>query len=406
MLPTCVRMMTAVVLIASVWGCSRPTAELQPYQPPERDYAAPLPPGALALRKIGPEAYPDFGAGFHDQRGLREAIRYSLDYLAKPSSEAYYPYAEITHDQVVASLRRFLDILDEVDTPQALDAAIRREFDVYQSVGCDGRGTVFFTGYYTPIFDGRKERSGEFRYPLYGTPPDLVRSVPGGPVSRRRPDGGVDPSYPTRRQIESTRMLDGHEVAWLRTPFEAYVITVQGSAKLRLADGSFYELGYAGDNGHEYTPIAAAMVQDGVIKKSEISLQTLLAYFSAHPEQVHHYAWQNDRYVFFQPTPGGARGSLNTPVTAYRTLATDKEVFPRAALTFVRTDLPRDYNGTVRMLPYGGFGLDQDTGGAIRAAGRSDIYMGVGPGAEALAGRTGAEGALYYLFLKPSGSSD
>jgi membrane-bound lytic murein transglycosylase A len=46
------------------------------------------------------------------------------------------------------------------------------------------------------------------------------------------------------------------------------------------------------------------------------------------------------------------------------------------------------------------FMLDQDTGGAIRTAGRADIYLGTGPRAERLAGTTQAEGQLYYLFLK------
>lgn len=36
------------------------------------------------------------------------------------------------------------------------------------------------------------------------------------------------------------------------------------------------------------------------------------------------------------------------------------------------------------------------------AAGRCDVYLGVGPAAEALARRTGAEGALYYLFVRPA----
>jgi membrane-bound lytic murein transglycosylase A len=44
---------------------------------------------------------------------------------------------------------------------------------------------------------------------------------------------------------------------------------------------------------------------------------------------------------------------------------------------------------------------DQDTGGAINAPGRADIYMGEGPTAEILAGGQYAEGRLYYLFLKP-----
>jgi membrane-bound lytic murein transglycosylase A len=46
------------------------------------------------------------------------------------------------------------------------------------------------------------------------------------------------------------------------------------------------------------------------------------------------------------------------------------------------------------------FMLDQDTGGAIRAPGRCDLYLGTGPMAEILAGRQFAEGKLYYLFLK------
>ena len=44
--------------------------------------------------------------------------------------------------------------------------------------------------------------------------------------------------------------------------------------------------------------------------------------------------------------------------------------------------------------------LDQDTGGAIRAAGRCDIYMGIGPEAEGLSGRQLNEGRLYYLAVR------
>jgi hypothetical protein len=47
------------------------------------------------------------------------------------------------------------------------------------------------------------------------------------------------------------------------------------------------------------------------------------------------------------------------------------------------------------------FMMDQDTGGAIRAAGRADIYMGVGAAAEILAGNQFADGTFYYFVLKP-----
>ena len=44
--------------------------------------------------------------------------------------------------------------------------------------------------------------------------------------------------------------------------------------------------------------------------------------------------------------------------------------------------------------------MDQDTGGAIRAAGRCDFFLGTGPEVGELAGRTFSEGQLYYVFVK------
>jgi len=387
-------------LFGALFSCNEPTANLEPFKAPVgKDYSRPLPPGALALRKIGPEQYPDFSKGYHNLAGLEQAIQHSLNYLSKPSSQKYFPYGDISHARAVASLNHFLQVLHTVRSGAELDAVIRRDFDVYQSVGCDDLGTVYYTGYYTPIFEGRRQPDARFRYPLYGLPPDLVKGDEGVTLGRRTPDGRIVPYY-TRRQITEGGLLDGTEVAWLKDPFEAYVVTVQGSAKLRLADGSLYELGYAGNNGHEYTPIALRMINDGVIGRNELSLQTMLRYFSANPDKVNYYCLQNDRFVFFKELPGGPFGSLNVPVTPYRSIATDKEVFPRACLAFLNTTLPTTYGGSLQIGPYSGFALDQDTGGAIRAAGRCDVYMGIGPQAEATAGRTGAEGALYYIFVK------
>ncbi len=383
-----------------LWGCPKPVTEMEAFKPRSlKDYSKPLPPGALALRKIDPSRYPDFGLGFDNLAGLEQAIRNSLAYLAKPSSQKYFPYGDITHERAVRSLERFLDVIHAVNSPQELNQRIRNEFDVYQSVGCDDRGTVYFTGYYTPIFEGRRQRDGQYRYPLYGLPPDLVKDEEGTTLGRKRPDGGLDPVYPTRREIEQGRLLDGLEVAWVKDPFEAYVITVQGSAKLRQADSTIHEIGYSGNNGHEYTPIAEAMIQDGAIKREELSLQTLLHYFGQHRDHVYSYAWKNDRYVFFKDAPGGPFGSLGQPVTAFRSIATDKQVYPRACLAFLNTTMPTSYTSTAQG-PYSSFACDQDTGGAIRAAGRCDAFMGVGPTAEAIAGRTGAEGGLYYVFVK------
>jgi membrane-bound lytic murein transglycosylase A len=396
------RLVCAVAAVCSVGaliGCQRPIKE-ELWQPPKlgKDYARPLPPGQLALRKIPRERYPDFSRAYHDRAGLEQAIRHSLDYLSRPSSKRYFPYGDITHERAVASLKAFLDVLRDARSPEEFDRLIGERFDVYQSVGCDGDGTVYFTGYYTPIFEGRKTRDSTFCHPLYGLPADLVKDSEGQTLGRRTPEGQLAP-YWTRREIEERGLLKGREIAWLKDAFEAYVATVQGSVKLRLADGSNYELGYAGNNGHEYVSVGERLVADGVISRDELSLGTLLRYFATHPDRVSHYCWQNPRSIFFQETTGGPYGSINVPVTPWRTLATDKSVFPRACLAFIDTGLPAAAEGQVATRPYAGFAADQDTGGAIRAGGRADLYFGIGPEAGMLAGRVGSEGALYYVFV-------
>jgi len=373
---------------ALVAGCQKP-AQLEPI---EINYEAPLPPGQLALRKItDPRQIPDFTAACANTAGLRESVQNSLHYLAQPSSQRAFPYGAITHDQAVASLRAFLAILDSRATPTQMNQALRDQFDVYMSVGCDQRGTALVTCYYTPIFAGSLVRTEQFRYPLYKAPPDLVK----------RPDGTPSAPMPDRRTIETSNLYAGNELVWLADPFEAYVAQIQGSVKLRLPDGRLMTVGYTANNGYEYKSVRAELVKEGKIGKRD-GLPAMLRYFQAHPGEVTAYTWRNPRYVFFAPIDDGRpRGCLNEPVTPHRSLATDKSIFPPACLAMVATKLPEWRGRSIVDTAFNGFVLDQDAGGAIRAAGRCDIYLGVGAEAGELAGRAQNPGKLYYLFLKP-----
>jgi membrane-bound lytic murein transglycosylase A len=203
--------------------------------------------------------------------------------------------------------------------------------------------------------------------------------------------------------IERAGLLAGGELVWLADPFLAYVAHVQGSARIRLPDGKIRTVGYDGCNGHPYRSVAVELVKDGRIPAAEISLHAMIRYFQDHPGEVVRYTERNPRFVFFRFTAEDPRGSLNVPVTPYRSIATDKSIFPRGALAFLDTVLPQEVGGAIRKVPYRGFALDQDTGGAIRAAGRCDLYLGVGDLAGRLAGRTREEGRLYYLFLREEG---
>ena len=228
----------------------------------------------------------------------------------------------------------------------------------------------------------------------------MVKGDQGQILGRKAADGSISP-YPARAEIENSNMLAGSEIVWLDDPFKCYIAQVQGSAIIRMPDGQLVTYGYAANNGHEYRSIIKQLIDEGKILPDKVNLASLLDYFKGNPALVRQYTQYNPRFVFFtQSATGTPCGSLNEPVTAYRSIATDKSVFPRASLTFFSTKLPRNIAGQTYIDPYAGFALDQDTGGAIRAAGRCDIYLGIGDEAGKLAGQIYQEGRLYYLFLK------
>ena len=374
------------------------------------DYSAELAPGEMALRKIPPSEYPDFSQCTWNLNVLGRSIDQSIVYMAHPSSRRYYPYLDISHDRAVATLRAFRAIVNEAgkrgsDAGVYIDQQIRQNFEVYKSKGAprpEGGGytdIVLFTGYCCPNREASLTRTGPYQWPLYKRPADLATDpVTGETIGRKTPDGKIVP-YWTRQEIESGK-LAGHEFVWLKSRWEAYVVTVQGSARLRLTDGRILEVGFAGHNGHEYTSPGRQMVADGLIAARDLNLRSLSAYFAAHPEAMDKYLWLNKRTVFFTERPGGPYGSLNVPVTTMATIATDKSVYPRAMPAFLSVPVPRSDNPAEKW-HFRGFMLDQDTGGAIRAAGRCDIFMGIGDEAEALAGHQLSEGELYYIALKP-----
>ena len=383
-------MKTRSVILAALTlaGCRPPTPlpkaiAVAPTVKTAVNYAHELPPGTLALRKLSPAEYPDFApaADAVNRPAVLTAIDQSLAYLARPGSRAAFPYADITHDRAVATLVKLEALLSTATDGPAFDAAVRGGFDVYQSIGGVGpagepTGQVLFTAYFTPIYPASRTRGGPYQFPIYKRP--------------------ADPARYTRRQIETGGALAGGELAWLTSRVDAYVATVQGSARLRLPDGSLWDVGNDGTNGRPYVSPGRQMVADGVIPADRLSLATLRAYLAAHPAAADHYLSLNDRTAFFKPDPGGPFGKLGVRVTPFASIATDKAVFPAALPAFLDVGLAGP--GGVR--PFRGFMLDQDTGGAIRAAGRCDIYMGVGPDAERLSGQELQTGRLFYLAVR------
>ncbi|QQE11660.1 MltA domain-containing protein [Planctomycetota bacterium] len=372
-----------LLTIGWIAGCQN-KVELPPA--PEPDYARPLADGSVSLVRISnpkriaalPQAFNQLG-----DPSYRKALHRSLGWFKMKSTKQYFPTAQISHPHAMTSVYALLQIRKYEN--------LLKEFDLWQSVGWDNRGEVLFTAYYSPVFKASSVRTAEYQYPLYKRPSDL-KSDPN--------TGDVIGGYFTRTQLDRSGKLSGTELVYLPTRLDAYIIEVNGSAKLEMTDGSIKYVGYAGNNGHDYTSIGKLLAEQGVMAEHEINLGSIRNYFNMNPNQLDSYISHNDRFVFFQWYEAGKwpAGSLGVNVTAYRSLATDKSIFPRGCPMLIDTTIPDTFGNKQ---PFQQLMVDQDTGGAIRAAGRADIYLGVGPAAEVIAGQQAATGQMYYLLLKP-----
>lgn len=331
-----------------------------------------------------------------DRTVLLQSIDHSLRYLNTPAAaEAYRNYAVpgFTRDRVRRSLQRFRQLVQTSRSPEELQRAVQREFTLYRAIGNDGVGTVAFTGYFEPTYQASRVPTSEFRYPLYRQPVDLDR---------------WPKPHPTRIQLEGVDGLQaargplrGLELVWLRDRLEAFLVQVQGSARLQLTDGSTMSVGYAGRTDYPYTSLGRELVNDGKFTLEELTLPRLLDYFRQHPADLNTYVPRNQRFVFFRETHGAPpTGSLGVPVLPQRSIATDKSLMPPGAIALIHVPLPGENPQESAIVSR--YVLDQDTGGAIRGPGRVDLFMGTGPAAGEQAGLVNASGALYYLLLKNS----
>jgi membrane-bound lytic murein transglycosylase A len=335
-----------------------------------------------------------------DRRALLRSLGHSLTYLATDKAKADYAKLNlpgISHDRVQRSLIRFKQLLVAATSPQQFRASVLKEFVVYQSIGKDGQGTVDYTGYFEPIYRASRKPTATYRYPLFSKPEDLDR---------------WPKPHPTRLELEGadgrgSATLKGLELVWLADRLQAFLVQVQGSAKLRLTDGSLMTIGYAGKTDHDFVSLGRMLITDKKVAEDTVTLPIVLDYFKKNPAEVDRYVPRNPRYVFFKDTAGSPPiGNLNQPVTADRSIATDRSVFPPGALALIQTKIPYPRSAKSAPTPpyparlVNRFVLDQDTGGAIKGPGRVDIFLGTGPVAGDRAGLVNTPGQLFYFLVK------
>ncbi len=143
-------------------------------------------------------------------------------------------------------------------------------------------GGAFFTGYYEPIVAGSRQASAAFPTPLYAPPADLVEIDPDNPppgiepgyrFARKTGDGTRPLSRPRRDRSGGALRGQGLEIAWLADPVDAFFIHIQGSARLRLAEGGEMRVTYAAKTGHPYTGIGRELIAMGALPKGGATMQ-------------------------------------------------------------------------------------------------------------------------------------
>jgi membrane-bound lytic murein transglycosylase A len=348
-----------------------------------------------------------------DVDSLRAAIRHSIAYLAKLPRERTVGEQPrgLTAGEILDSLWAFDKLMDQWSCAECFTREIARRFELLPSSTDPQMSEVLFTGYYQPVIDGSLVRTDEYRYPLYGKPEDLltVEQVALSPEMNvekivGRVDGEQFTPYYTRREIDEMGALSGRalEIAWVKDPIDVFFLHIQGSGVIRLPDGRRLSVGYAAQNGRPYRSIGRLLIENGKVVKEEMSMQRLRRYLAENPSERNEIFAYNESYVFFRVIQDGPLGSLEVPVTAGRTIATDSRLFPKGALVFVQTQIPMvDRSGQLAgWRPITRFVLNQDTGGAIRGHQRADLYFGKGDEAGGLAGYMNSRGKMYFVILK------
>jgi membrane-bound lytic murein transglycosylase A len=269
-----------------------------------------------------------------------------------------------------------------------------------------GQAVGLFTGYYEPLLRGSRVRGGANAHPLYGRPRDLVSvnlgefsdSLKGQHIVGRIQGRRLRP-YHEREKIAAGALAGkGLEIVYVDDQVDAFFLQIQGSGRVRLADGEEIRLGYAAGNGRRYFAIGRELIQRGILTKENVSMQSIRAWLSAHPVEARRVMDMNPSYVFFRELQGpGPIGVLGIALSPGRSIAVDHRLIPLGIPIWLQSSHPAA-NPDQMEQPLRRLVLAQDTGGAIEGGVRGDLFWGHGARAAAIAGRMKNAGRWFLLL--------
>jgi membrane-bound lytic murein transglycosylase A len=366
------------------------------HSPPVREIPYPELPWPLEISgsQYAPVAWADIARwNEDDQLGAYRAFRLSC----KPISAQQTPPAD--PKALGISLR---DPCRAARTAEISDGAKAKAFFEQHflplRISRLGEDEGFVTGYYEPVVDGSRTQTEAYTVPVYRRPSNLfVRgfrqdsvSLPNkGQVFRKIGRRKLVPYY-DRAEIEDGKIAGrGLEICWLKNQADLLFMQIQGSARIRLEDGSTIRVNYDAHNGYPYTAVGRILIERGIIPKEQMSMQRIREWMDQNPDGANEVRRQNRSYVFFRQVqlsdkdePVGAQG---VPLTPGRSIAVDKGLHVYGTPFFIEGELPIESEQS--KTPFGRLMIAQDTGSAIVGPARADLYFGAGADAGRVSGR-------------------
>jgi membrane-bound lytic murein transglycosylase A len=273
-----------------------------------------------------------------------------------------------------------------------------------------GETDGFVTGYYEPVIDGSRTQTDLYNVPVYRRPSNLfVRgytqastSLPNkGDVFRKIGRRKLVPYY-DRGAIEDGAIAGrGLEICWLKSQTDLLFAQIQGSARIRLADGPTVRINYDAHNGYPYTAVGRILIDRGIIPKEQMSMQRIREWMDQNPDGAKELRRQNRAYVFFREVQlsdkDEAVGAQGVPLTPGRSIAVDKALHVYGTPFFIEGELPIESEQS--KTPFRRLMVAQDTGSAITGPARADIYFGAGADAGKVSGRL--KNNMRFVILVP-----
>jgi peptidoglycan lytic transglycosylase A len=273
-----------------------------------------------------------------------------------------------------------------------------------------GEGDGFVTGYYEPVLQGSKTQTDVYNVPIYRRPsnlfvrgykqdsPDLPNK---GQVFRKIGRRKLVPYY-DRGQIEDGAIAGrGLEICWLKDSTDLLFAQIQGSARIRMEDGSTIRINYDAHNGYPYTAVGRILIERGIIPKEEMSMHKIREWMEQNPDGAKELRRQNRSYVFFREVnlsdKDEAVGAQGVPLTPGRSIAVDKSLHVYGTPFFIEGELPIESEQS--KTPFHRLMIAQDTGSAITGPARADLYFGAGADAGKVSGRL--KHSMRFVMLVP-----